>query len=172
MANNESNDTVPLTNDTTTTIELKALLEQVPEDLLVTTLAEKVSYEPDELSRVLRAVISQEYSGPIPPPQMLSDYEKVEAGLANRLVTMAEEEQKHRQSLESLAVNGEIDKDKRGQQYALTTSLFIILITAILIYFDHEIAATAFGGVTLTGLAYIFISGRKKDDEPDGNEDV
>ena len=44
------------------------------------------------------------YSGPIPPPAMLRDYEEVLEGSADRLLTMAERESKHRALYENLGL--------------------------------------------------------------------
>jgi len=93
----------------------------------------------------------------------------VHKGLANRIVSMAEKEQNHRHGLESLALNGEIKKDTRGQHYALFTSLAIIIGSIFLIYSGHEVSGSILVGSTLIGLAYIFITGRKL--EPDSNTD-
>ncbi len=62
--------------------ELQKLLRTVPEDILAEALAEQVSRKPTvEIKRVVQAV-AQEYSGPIPPPRMLNEYESVQTGLA------------------------------------------------------------------------------------------
>ena len=42
-------------------------------------------------------------SGPIPAPTVLSDYEAVLSGSADRIIKMAEQQQLHRHNLESLA---------------------------------------------------------------------
>ncbi|WP_060988319.1 DUF2335 domain-containing protein [Photobacterium leiognathi] len=146
--------------------ELKELLKQLPEEVLAEALADRVTSHdaPKEITKVVQAV-AQEYSGPIPPPRMLNDYENVQSGLAERIVAMAEKEQSHRHALEDKAVTGEISKDKRGQNYALLSSLVIILGSIGLIYTGHEVSGSILAGGTLTGLAYIFISGRKSPEE-------
>ncbi len=44
------------------------------------------------------------YSGPIPTPQMFADFEKVLPGSANRILTMAEDQSKHRQRIETRVI--------------------------------------------------------------------
>jgi uncharacterized membrane protein len=44
------------------------------------------------------------YRGPIPTPQDLEYYERVHPGLANRIMTMAENQSEHRQTLEKSVV--------------------------------------------------------------------
>ncbi|MFK3872696.1 DUF2335 domain-containing protein [Pseudoalteromonas rhizosphaerae] len=144
--------------------ELQELLSKLPENVLAEALAEKiVTQDPTgEITEVVRTV-AQEYSGPLPPPKMLEHYDSVQPGFANRIVAMAEKEQSHRHNLENQGVSGAINKDSRGQHYALITSILLIASCAFLIYSGHEVSGSILGGGSLTGLAYIFISGRKKD---------
>ena len=53
----------------------------------------------EELKKLLLAV-SQEFTGPIPPPSMMEQYEKTLPGSADRILNMAENQSEHRQSLE------------------------------------------------------------------------
>jgi len=147
------------------TLQIQELLQNIPEEMLAGALAGRVAREPEEEITSIVKAVSQSYSGPIPPPAMLDGYEMVQTGLADRIVSMAENEQQHRHSLENFAVSGEINKDKRGQWFALTVSLAIILGSVGLIYAGHEVSGSVLAGGTLTGLAYIFITGRKKPDE-------
>ena len=94
---------------------------------------------------------------------MLGEYDAVHDGLANRIVAMAETQQIHRQSLENKSVEAAIKTESRGQHYALFVSLLIIAGALYLIDSGKEIAGSILAGGTLTGLAYIFITGRKKD---------
>ncbi|MFK5894467.1 MAG: DUF2335 domain-containing protein [Pseudomonadota bacterium] len=150
--------------------ELKDFLEKVPEEILTEALIGKIHDEPKDLKRVIKAAsFSEHFSGPIPPPKILNQYEGVHEGLANRIVSMAEKEQGHRHDLESTALSGEIKKDSRGQNYALFTSLSIIIGSIFLIYSGHEVSGSILVGSTLMGLAYIFITGRKL--EPDKKSD-
>lgn len=143
--------------------ELQALLRTVPEELLAEALAEQVNREPEkEIPKVVKA-IAREYSGPLPPPYMLDEYEGVQSGLAERIVAMAENEQKHRHQLEETAITGELNKDKRGQQYALLISVLIIIGSFALVFLGHPWPGTVLGGTTLVSLAYIFITGKKPD---------
>ncbi|WP_409523323.1 DUF2335 domain-containing protein [Nitrincola sp. MINF-07-Sa-05] len=147
--------------------EILELLSKLPENVLAEALAEKVVREDPsgEITEVVRT-IAQEYSGPIPPPRMLEHYESVQPGFADRIVSMAEKEQSHRHQLESRGVEGAVRKDARGQHYALITSVLLIVSCVFLIYTGHEVSGSILAGGSLTGLAYIFISGRKKDKAP------
>lgn len=54
-------------------------------------------------ARVLAA--SQEWNGPLPPPAALEHFERIVPGAAQRILHMAEDEQRHRHSLEAAAMH-------------------------------------------------------------------
>ena len=70
-----------------------------------------------EFKKVVQTVSEQSFSGPLPPPSMLDQYDSVQDGFADRIVSMAESEQSHRQSVEAA-----IKTESRGQNYALAIS--------------------------------------------------
>jgi uncharacterized membrane protein len=148
--------------------EIQELLKQLPEEMLASVLAEKIQQEesPIGVINVVKAV-SQQFSGPIPHPHILGDYEKVQAGFAERIITMAEKEQSHRHGIEHQALSSDISIQKRGQFFALIVSLVILGGSMFLIYSGREISGSLLAGASLTGLAYIFITGRKSDESPD-----
>lgn len=135
-------------------LEVQHLLHKLPKEMLLDALGH-VSLT------VEQQVSHQQYSGPIPPPSMLSDYDKVKVGFAERIVSMAEKEQEHRNVLEFTAINGAITKDKRSQNYALCCVLFISMLCGTLIYTGHDSAGAFLGGSTLVGLTALFITGRR-----------
>lgn len=96
---------------------------------------------------------------------MLGEYDAVQEGFADRIVSMTESQQKHRHQLEEKSVNAAIEIEKRGQNYALFVSTLIIAGSLYLIDSGKEISGSILAGATLTGLAYIFITGRKKDSD-------
>ena len=49
--------------------------------------------EPDEKQVQESGIVATRYQGPIPPPEMLAALERVKPGLADRVITMAENAQ-------------------------------------------------------------------------------
>ena len=159
---NEGNDIVPVTEKEKA--EIQQILQEVPDDILIGIIADRIQREPNkEIKEVVQAVSQHRFSGPIPPPSMLGEYDAIHDGLANRIVGMAESQQAHRQSLEKRSVEAAIKTESRGQHYALIVSFLIIAGAMYLIGSGKEISGTLLAGGTLTGLAYIFITGRKKE---------
>jgi len=154
----------PETKEKKENSELQKILQEVPDDILFQAIAERIQQEPKkEFKKVIQTVSEQSFSGPLPPPSMLGQYDSVQDGFADRIVSMAESEQSHRQSLENKSVEAAIKTESRGQNYALAISLLIITGALYLIDSGNEISGSLLAGGTLTGLAYIFITGKKKD---------
>src|SRR5438270_11158238 len=70
------------------------------------------------------------FSGPLPPPEILGQYEKLCPGSSDRIIRLAEEEAIHRRSIEqSLArtemdqVRSDAEESRRGQFCALIITL-------------------------------------------------
>ena len=109
------------------------------------------------------------FSGPIPPPGLLRDYDAISPGLADRLVSMAEGEARHRRELESRIVEAQIrdnkirlDETRRGQLFAFVIVIAAIIGATIAAYSGHEVSAGILGGVPITGVVTTFILGRSK----------
>jgi len=109
------------------------------------------------------AVVAQQtFSGPVPPPGLMAEYKTVDPDLPNRILTMAEQEQKHAHEMELSALTATVANETRGQIFAFVVSLIIIIGAVYLIGTGKQIAGTILAGSTLIGLAYLFITGRKK----------
>lgn len=54
------------------------------------------------------------FCGPLPPPEILQQYNEILPGAANRIITMAEEQSSHRRILESKVINSDIINSRLG----------------------------------------------------------
>jgi uncharacterized membrane protein len=95
-------------------------------------------------------VVRQEayFSGPIPPPSVLAQYNDVLPNGADRIMTMAERQSQHREALEKRVVDGNVASQTRGSYFA-----FILLLITIVggLYLLHE-------GKSVVGLSAIVAS--------------
>lgn len=114
------------------------------------------------------------HSGPIPSPQTLAEYNKLSPGLAERIVSMAELEQKQRHAIEMKnaefddsqlaaireANAGDLSLKKRGQWFAIaavTATLgFACYLANCQAYKTAGFVATA----VVVSLAVVFVTGR------------
>lgn len=74
------------------------------------------------------------YSGILPPPEMLNQYNMIEPWLADRIVKMAENQQGHRFGMEDFGIREMYKRDKRIQ-YISWFLLLVILIWAFVLLF-------------------------------------
>src|SRR5438874_2723108 len=86
----------------------------------------------DELTERIIEISYSEYrqllfSGPLPPPTILKGYNEAEAGLANRIVTMAEKQQDHRIDVEKKAIYGEIDRAREALRLGFVLCVVIVV---------------------------------------------
>ncbi|MBC7836590.1 DUF2335 domain-containing protein [Acetobacteraceae bacterium] len=83
--------------------------------------------ESREMPRNDAVIITQEnFSGPLPRPDILAGYEKILPGAANRIVSMAENQSAHRHSLENWVVRADAIRSLGGLVCA-----FLIVIAAM-----------------------------------------
>ena len=106
-------------------------------------------------------------SSPLPPPSLLSGYEAVCPGAADRIIRMAEQEVEHRRATETAIVRagvaqGQRDSDdaKRGQIFALVIVLTSIGGAIFLGFNGHELSASALGLGAVGSVVTTFIMGR------------
>jgi uncharacterized membrane protein len=87
------------------------------------------------------------FSGPLPPPESLAEYERISPGFADRIVAMAEKEQVHRHGNEHELWNLQRRLLSRGQVFAFILSLAIVAGGIWLLTMDKAIT----GFITLLG---------------------
>jgi uncharacterized membrane protein len=105
----------------------------------------------------------ERYSGPIPQAAEIRQYEEVLPGLADRIVSMAEKQAKHRRRLETIDTLFEHLHVTAGQVSALVVALFFGWIAWDLGQDGHELLAAFIGGIDLVALVSVFIYGKRKE---------
>jgi uncharacterized membrane protein len=132
--------------------------------------AQRQQPRPSEEPQTALEVLHQQqlWSGPIPSPADLQHYEAVHAGLAERIVAMAERQidlvqtqQEHRVELEDMHVRGLNRRADVGLWMAFLLALVVLLGGMFLVYEDHDTAGTAIITIDLVGLVGVFIYGRR-----------
>ncbi len=111
------------------------------------------------------------HSGPLPPPEQLADYEKISAGLAIRIVEMAEKQQNHGMEMDLKLSNASITdrikttdaaiKDQTRGMNVGAFLLFVILCFALISGLnDQTIVAGLFLGAAVLNAIGLFVHGR------------
>lgn len=115
---------------------------------------------------------SEQYSfcGPLPPPGLLADYERVTPGLADRIVAMAESESAHRRGMEEKIVSKSFSEARLGQIFALAICLATIGVGSYTALQGKEWAGIAIGISGVSGIVTTFIMGRTGAGRSSGGE--
>ena len=119
-----------------------------------------------EAERVIGMVLQKSHSGPLPAPEDLADYERICPGAADRIITMAESNMNHRQSMEKTLVKSEYGLRTRGQWLALAALVVMLAVIAFTFWLGQPIAGSVLGSATLIAVTGMFL-GRDKNGEED-----
>lgn len=105
------------------------------------------------------------HSGPLPHPDILAAYNAAVPGAAQRVIAMAEEQNKHRIALEAIVIPNRETNSARGQHYALIIGLAAIAAAVICAYLKQPVIGAVVVGTPLCGLSYAFITGKQKQEK-------
>jgi uncharacterized membrane protein len=106
------------------------------------------------------AFASFSYSGPLPPPSQLREYEDVLPGAADRIIRMAETQAEHRQDIEKVAVKGGNRRSWWGLWTGFVICIVVLGLSTAIILSGYQVAGTVLGGIDLVALASVFVIGR------------
>lgn len=134
----------------------------IPQVQLANDQRVKPQTPPATASLFQTGITGVQYSGPIPPPEMLRGFDEVLPGAANRILAMAERQETHRHSLETAHVRGNMISQYIGQASGLAIALAGIGCGTFLLYSGRSVAG--FGAMfgPLAGLAVVFLFGRRR----------
>jgi len=116
--------------------------------------------------------VGQQFSGPLPPPEMLAQYDDVTPGAGDRIIAMAEAQSAHRRAVETKGAEAQVEDFKAaraearlGQVFAFIIAVFGILAGACVIHHGTtggaQIAGCVIGGVPLATIVTTFICGKR-----------
>lgn len=141
----------------------KSQSEESPIQSLPKEFREALKYIPEaERGNVVRAVGMQikTHSGPLPPAEVLQEYNQLIPNGAERIMRMAEKQQDHRMDLENRVVNSQLKESSRGQWMGYTLALAGLGTAILSTIYGHEVAATIIGSIDMVGLVYLFVNGK------------
>lgn len=109
-------------------------------------------------------VSAVQFSGPLPPPQLLAEYERIVPGSADRLIRQMEDQASHRRSIEKVVVDGNVDAQRCGPIYGALIAVVLVVLAAYALYLGQAVVATAIVGGTLASIVGVFVQGSRKAD--------
>ena len=117
---------------------------------------------PAEPVRAVAMFHAQNFSGPLPPSEMLAKYNDAFPGCAEKIVGMAEKQSDHRQKLEAKAVNAGILSERIGQFLGFVIALAMIGAGVYLTMNDKSTQGLAAIITPAVGLVATFIYGKMR----------
>lgn len=101
----------------------------------------------------------ESFSGPLPHPGILKQFDDVVPGAAERIIKMAENQSEHRRNLEKSVIDSDIKRSKYGQVLGFIIAGIGLVITAVIGVWGNPIVSGLLGFTTLGSLVGVFVHG-------------
>ena len=95
----------------------------------------------------------------MPPPALLIEYNDAVANGAERILSMAESQARHRMEMEEKALESDRRLAQTGQWIGLAVVLAVLALGGYMAYLGATTAAVATIGIDVVGLAAVFVFG-------------
>lgn len=105
------------------------------------------------------------FSGPLPPPSLLQQYDKIQPGFAERIMALTETEAAHVRDMDRKGLWAAIWEARLGQVFGLTIGLAAIFAGTYAAVEGQPLAGGFIGGAGVIGLVTAFIIGRSANDK-------
>lgn len=97
------------------------------------------------------------YSGPLPPPSMLEEYEKIVPGSGKKIIDNGLEESNFRREFNKKNLDAVVSQEKRRDWMAFLIGLVSIICGAWLINSNQYVIGSIFAGSTVISLVGLFL---------------
>ncbi len=130
--------------------------ESLEDSLIPPELIESI---PEEIREeiISRIVLQEQYSGPLAHPRIVAGYERYLPGSTDRILSMAEEQQRHRVQMEDRGQQAAIERDKRAMNRGFVLALVLMLLSAFALYLGSDLAGFGFVATSVVSLAGVFL---------------
>ncbi len=108
--------------------------------------------------------VAATFSGPIPSPGILKQYNEIVPGAAERILKMAEEQSAHRRQLETKAVDSMSLNAMLGTAAGLLIALAFAAVAAYCIYKGANLTGLAMVIGDIAALLLAYLNGKKSTD--------
>ena len=115
----------------------------------------------ETVRQIVRREISMSatFSGPLPPPEILIQYNDALPNGAERIIALAERQAEHRMTLERRVIEADIKRANWGLVTGFIVALAGLSASVFLVREGNTAAGTILGGLDLVGLVSVFIYG-------------
>lgn len=99
------------------------------------------------------------WQGPIPPPEILRQYDGINPGTAERIIRLVEGQAEHRQKLESQVIAADVRHAHLGLWLGCVVSVVALGAAVACAALGATVSAAIIGGGDIVALAGIFVYG-------------
>jgi uncharacterized membrane protein len=103
------------------------------------------------------------FSGPMPPPELVAQYERIVPGAGGFFFSALECQTAHRQALEMRIVEASLRNDRTGMWLGFALAVMLIASGAFLIYKDKDPQGLSMIAGTLVALCGVFVYSRARE---------
>jgi len=132
----------------------KKTSETIPPELL------KEFNGDEQKAQAFLLAIEKRFSGPLPPPEILKQYDQIVPGSAKIIIEDFKAQGAHRRALETKIIPVAYDQSSRGQIFALIIGILGLGSAVFTAYLGETIVACLLGGGTLVSLVLAFLKGK------------
>lgn len=129
--------------------------------------------------RITSFIQKSVFKGPLPPPEVLRQYDDVQPGLVDQIVKMAVDEQSHRHNMERMIVESEtsvnsgqlevirasIKLKSRLQIFGFFTTFCLITIGSVSIFLNKNIQSLVAFVLAIASFCWTMFYGKKSPDK-------
>lgn len=102
------------------------------------------------------------FAGPLPHPAILSQYDKIVPGAAQRILTMAEEQSKHRRDLEKKVIYSDTFNSRWGLLLGFIIGLVAVIGSILIILNGYRVEGFLINIIYIGSLVGIFVYGSRQ----------
>lgn len=105
--------------------------------------------------------MSQQWSGPLPPPAALDQFNQIVPGGAERIFLLVEREQAHRLDMDSIALNAMVKDTRRGQWLGASIAILAIIAAVFSVYIGaHYLVSVALVSLPIAAIVQAMVKNK------------
>ena len=119
----------------------------------------QITQRPNNKNNHIAKVQAVSFQGPLPPPQILQQYDEIVPGAAERIICQFENQVKHRQELENKVITSDVRQSYIGSVLGFIIAISAIGAGTVLAYIGQPTEGLAALLTPLAGLIGVYVWG-------------
>lgn len=124
-------------------------------------MSQKIKKKEKSADRNVQVLKMEQWSGPLPPPEVLMRFEEVCPGTAKKIVRTFESQAHHRMSLEKKVITSDARNETLGVVFAFLIVSMVLGLAVYAMYLGRDLTALVALLSVLVSLIGIFVYGKR-----------